>query len=1041
MDENSLWLQLSNEVNIATLKALKEQERMKRDANIEVEIQFGTYLEPDNEEDNGRFISTVSPAAFFRVLNYFKKLTPPTVTEVEDQLYKNERISYNRKTKETEYYDKNRIYSSYEFVYNKNEDRFENESSEAGIKLASEYNMKITVANEYSYQKQSKDFRSSKIRLKKRSSFNFKQQYGGYLDLTIVDETYWDRETQEEKTKIKYEVEFEITEQFDTFRTKIEKFSLLIISLLQDSVIPYTNSEKIKMYKYVGGVLDTNYKNLKFSMLPEARDLRIKDMVYGGIVGNSTTPYCVTHKADGVRKLIVTTPDSIWGFVPGTQDANLIFKFLETDENNIAPFLEGFIFDGELLTKESRKDNHTCRYMFYIFDCLCENKQDIRNKNYMERMELALKFTEYPFIEINSIFVDENESRVSFREFQMKDYKINQVIKFAVKGYLSLVSVEHFFETMRLMFLQQNDLLFKQDGFMFIPLNTCYNPYDEISPLPLSYTDALMFRNAPSIFYRSLLSYPDICKWKPVELRSIDFIVEKKGKQVQLKAIEGNNLKIFDGTQSYPLSNRIDIEHPIVQNLVPNSIVEFYWDAKRQLLTPTRIRTDKPQPNKLQTANIIWKNIFKGIDQETLIGESFQLMREYHNQIKNKLYKDSKDTRNNKVLLDIGTGRGEYINKWSDFDLIFAVEPNPKYQKELLSRLKTSKIDSTKVILIPTKGEDYETITKTIQKRYGEKVSTVSFMLSLSYFYDEARNGIRKTIEDNLDVGGEVLIFTIDGDTVEEVFVPSSGEYEEKTLKFLNADLTYDPNSGNLYIDIPGTIVPKQKERPPKLSELFIEWDNFLPLHISRSDKQPFLNSGEKPFSNMYTSFTMIYLSNSIYEIEIEQIVPYEKIPLEIDGEKDYGPVEDWTHIKNGFYGISVFPSDYFFLSAVLKAIDPEYQNNNNFEFRREYVIKIWKEIYNRLSPSDKQIYQTPWTFNVLKIFADIFGISILYVKDKLSYRFGGMNVNKVVLVDSFLLGRMNERRQLQTLFSPSHTTANLRSGRGMGAGMGENLS
>jgi hypothetical protein len=1010
MEQKPLWHVLADEVNIATMKALNDQKRARRDANIEVEIQFGTYLEPDPNKDEkfGRFISTVSPSAFYRVMAGMKRLTSTyKFTETEDEIMKSERVSYNPKTKETEYLEKIRIYSSYDIFYSQTQRGFVNQSSSAGNTLAQDYNMKITVANEYSYTSESKNFRPITQRTKKRTSFDFRYQYGGYLDLTIVEEKNLEKG---DESKTKYEVEFEITESFDKFKNQIQKLTVIIMSLLQDTVIPYTNTQKNEMYQYVGDLLDIDYRKMKFALLPEARDLRLSDMVYGGVVGNSNTPYCVTHKADGIRKLIVTTNDSIWAFVPGTQDANLIYKFVQTGENTIPPFQEGFIFDGELITKESRnrKDDNPCRYMFYIFDCLVENKQDIRNKNYMERMELALKFTEYPMIEIKTIFVEEGQPLVKFREFQINDTTINRTIKFVVKGFLSLVSVEHFFETMRLMFLQQDDLMFKQDGFMFIPLNTVYNPYDQTVPVPMVYKDQMMYRNAPPIFKRGLINYPDICKWKPVELRSIDFIVEKKGNQIILKALDGNTLRVFEGTKNFPLDERIDGKHSLIQNLPQNTIVEFYWDAKKQLLTPSRLRTDKPAPNKLQTAKIVWNNIFKGIDQETLIGESFQLMRKYHNKIKSKLFRESQTSRNNKVLLDIGSGRGGDINKWRSFDLIFAVEPNKDHQKDLITRLKNSKLDENKVILIPTGGEDYQTITDTIQKRYGEKVSTVSLMLSFSFFYDKIREGLKKTIEDNLERGGDVLVFTIDGDTVEQVFNPTSKEYQEKTLKFLNAQLTYQPKSGILYIDIPGTIVSQQKEKPPSLTQLFAEWQNFLPLHVSRADKESFMNSGEKPFSNMYTSFTWIYLSDVMSNIEIERIVPYAKNEN----------VEDWTLVPNGLYGISVFPSDYFFLSAVVKALDPVYQNNNDLNFRRNYVIDVWNEIQQKLPPTQKQIYNLPWNHNVLQVFANAFQLSIMYIKDKKAYRYISPDPkHKIVIVESYLIGKMNASRLIQSLF------------------------
>jgi hypothetical protein len=115
-------------------------------------------------------------------------------------------------------------------------------------------------------------------------------------------------------------------------------------------------------------------------------------------------------------------------------------------------------------------------------------------------------------------------------------------------------------------------------------------------------------------------------------------------------------------------------------------------------------------------------------------------------------------------------------------------------------------------------------------------------------------------------------------------------------------------------------------------------------------------------------------------------------------------------------YGISVFPSDYLYLSAVLKAIDPEYQNNNNMKFRKTYVVQVWNAIQKTLSVQQRQIYTLPWNINVLQIFSDVFEVSILYVKEQQAYRFGKYP-HKIVIVDSYVIGIMNDRGLLQTKF------------------------
>jgi hypothetical protein len=175
-----------------------------------------------------------------------------------------------------------------------------------------------------------------------------------------------------------YEIELEMNEKdFIRNNSKIQKFCENIYKLLQDSQIPYTNSEKYNMYKYVSNILHIDSGILKYSLLAEARDIKIQDMVYGGIVGNKNTKYVVTHKADGIRRLAVVMPNELWVFMPGLPDANLLYRTDGRDPVHIEN-KDGFILDGELLFDENRKDHSPSKYLYYIFDCLSENNHDIR---------------------------------------------------------------------------------------------------------------------------------------------------------------------------------------------------------------------------------------------------------------------------------------------------------------------------------------------------------------------------------------------------------------------------------------------------------------------------------------------------------------------------------------------------------------------------------------------------------------------------------------------------------------------------------------
>jgi hypothetical protein len=963
-----IWSNLVPEIHRGIEHAYIDQENTRKNAYIEIEIQFGTYIPPKETQKYGKFKSFVSPAAFNRVMTMMKsEVRQFTEETIEDQIDGDERKAINKTTNETTHYDKVKVWSSYVF-FNPKEKKMNSRITTNGKYFAEELNSRVNVSNEYIYRNPSRNFKPNTIRNKHRTSFVFEDI--GKLDLTQATETATETSIDDNDEKksfgTTYEIELELSKKdIDRNISKIQKFCEYIYSLIQDSEIPYTNTEKSNMYKYVSSLLKIDSGILRYNLLAEARDLKLEDMTYGGIVGNPQTQYAVTHKADGIRRLLVFTPTEVWMFMPGLPDANLLYRI---DSHRSCPYKNGFIFDGELLTMENRKDNHSCKYIYYIFDCLCQDKNDIRQiKDYMKRIQHALSFTRTR--------IDSNA--------------LNQTIDIRVKHSKIIPNVDKFFEVMKSMFEDQNLLNYNQDGFMFIPINSEYNPYDENS------------KNIVPIYSRTLKHHPDICKWKPKDMRSIDFLVEIRQttpteKKIILNAIDidpttnERQMRPFVGTDNHPLGDRIDIHHSILENLLDRTIVEFYWDETKNLLTPIRIRDDKVSPNRYFSALNIWKGIFSGIDPETLIGNSFQLMRSYHNQLKLDLYKNTHPSRNHKVLLDIGSGRGGDIKKWSDFELVFAVEPNPSHIKELEKRLEKSAM-MNKVVIIPTGGEDYQKITETIQRKYGERVTTVSLMLSFSFFHGPIRDGLRKTIQQNLEIGGEVLIFTIDGDVVKKVFEDRCAT--DNCLRFLDAQTKYEPETGKLWIDIPSTIVSQQEEIPPKLSELFEDWKNFMPMEMKCANEQPFLNKDEKSFSEMFKSFKMILVDK-----ENEEIISYQNFDD-----------KEW-------YGISIYPSDKFFLSAVLKAVEPEYQNDTRFSFRREYENKTWNEIQKYISDEEKQKYPSLSNENILELLSDIYEVKILYIKDAETKTYG-TNENKIIINGKYIMATKNQDELLQTIF------------------------
>lgn len=365
-------------------------------------------------------------------------------------------------------------------------------------------------------------------------------------------------------------------------------------------------------------------------------------------------------------------------------------------------------------------------------------------------------------------------------QFQLKDVKT--------------LTLDNFFDTMTQMFEEQLTLPYPQDGFIFTPLNL-YNYHSNDLPL----------------FKRRLVDQPDVCKYKPPHLITIDFRVVITDK-IELHVFSNKAKKEvpFKGSKKSPLTNISDEFLPY-----PNLIVESRYDPLCNIMLPVKVRYDKDGPNQLDIAEANWKDINDPILKEDILGQSLELVKKYHNQIKSLLYGlptiyaplDYK-LPVDYTLLDIGGGRGGDIDKWlrSGAAKIFTVEPNNDNLRVLNERLKNVNLNVT---TINTVGEDTVKIVEVVK----QKVDVISLMLSLSFFYaSEAHlDALINTIVHNLKLGGIVIFLTIDG----------------KKLNFVNDEIIIGDASFKKYdrfirVKIPG-IVDKQWEWLVDLGRLTIK--------------------------------------------------------------------------------------------------------------------------------------------------------------------------------------------------------------------------
>lgn len=942
---------ISNNPILSDISSIVNQINLKRNSillnpneSLETELQFGsikTKFIPKTKRTIKNFQVGVTYNEFKNLMSYLKgKVNEKSrkTSLVTDKIYN---LSYQESFRfETEIdsgkqrlIKKDRIYDSYQ------------NGGEAGEDFGEEFGAKIALSKEKSItdpkelnkvQKMIEDskglkfeeIKPNKIRTKNRTSFIIKSFQ---VDLTEVDEVSYDRDEIQYSNQ-SFEVEMEVRKNTN-FPSSNEFYSIFIFLFngMKGTQFPYSQTLKNSVYSNINKILfgDPYKTYLPRSVLTEARDMKVEDLVYGGIVGNkSITPYNVTFKTDGKRYLLAILSSGVWLLMPGTSDLNRISMLYPKEYVNS-------LLDGELVNKsqmtidDSEANNH-----FYIFDCLAVNGESKMNEaNFLNRYTSC----EPVIYALNNFFgilppvpfILDEKKRIQEDEDKFIKPKFMRTL---TKDFYTFNSVQEFYKRMNYMFLKLPDLPYMNDGLIFTPTATVYNPHSE------------------KIESRSRVTTltPDILKWKPETQRSIDLallkIMNDDGtSKLYLQTYDLIDktpvFKTFYGTNKHPINYsmrgsmhtpdiRIDSTNTLINDLPSGTVVEFIWF--NNLLTPYRIRSDKPLPNKASVIEDIWNSIFEGVSEATLKGESFTLMKRYHNVIKRELLNKVAQRPSPKYLLDIGSGEGGDLGKWRGFDKILCIEPNQDHIDKLLMRLESSPIKNI-VKVVKAGGEDTDIIATACKEYFGQKATIISFMLSLSFF-DQKLDKLRDTIHQCLEVGGDLIFLTIDGNLVQQTFNPIANpsfniQVSNKGKQVLNlndAILEYDKETKFLLIDIPNSIVKDQLEKPPFINEILAVIPELLVIEMKRADEQTFLSESEKILTNMYTYGHLKLMDKPTVDSEVEIVQQGDDIVF-----------------------ISLITDELQILHGILKAFNLPYQLNNSIKFRKEMAQQLYSDIFS----------------------------------------------------------------------------------------------
>lgn len=682
--------------------------------------------------------------------------------------------------------------------------------------------------------------------------------------------SYYDGNFRIDVTKVNNdnkEVEIEVLDNTkfdpDAFENKINE------------LYEHMTDDRDEMVKFLNRILlkfpSDDVKRL-YGILSRPRDLLIGDMTKNGLMKN----YTVSVKADGLQKLIVMYNYKAYLFVI-KDSIDESFTFITSYENEN---FNNTVIIGELIKDE----------LYLPFDCLIYQEKDVRNENYLERLQYLTDF------------YDLKLSNINIKQKKIFTYANDE---------------ESFYEAMNMALDTEQKVEYGTDGLIFTPI---YSPYVTIGQkLPAS--------NQKDRF---LGKYPDVCKYKPPEKLTIDFLVKEDG----LYAKEGK----FTGNQRYPFTAKnYQYERKYIDKVVEFSPHQIDKDI---IYKPLQVRVDKPFPNKTKQIMDNWILIHDPITLPTMRGKNVQLMRRYHNQIKTDLLRNISG-----YVIDIGAGAGGVFNKYianKNIKKVLSIEPNVEFGKEFeRRRMNLQKPDQFK--LIEAGGEDNEKIIEAAKnffpESFGENDLNICFHISLSFFWKdkEMLSSLARTIldiEKYYQGEGKVKIvyLTIEGHLLNNLF-----ETQGNTV-ILNNIVLKRINDNQVFIDIKDSVtVHDQIEYLVYLKELWA-LVNYKPLfqYEAINDKASgyILSLPEITYSKL---FVYGIAEKSKEKISIINEIDNREDCLHIDQKRGnrtkYGIQakgdDERLKYKDNYYRIGTLGSKDKIYHSILKLLTKKYRESN----------------------------------------------------------------------------------------------------------------
>ena len=758
--------------------------------------------------------------------------------------------------------DRNAEYTTYRMIETRDGEQTYQKKERKSSKDDKVYNVRFALSTEEDIKKKHipKDYIPF---VRRRTRLTYKAEGKGegiQFDFTIVNEIG------DGAKGTSYEIEMEVDTSENEVEYEIcELYIVFMLKLIQESKILVTNEEQrlISTFFLSPSGFDPS-RNQETDKSDKIKENKPEDLLLPFFEQFGIVQYNVTVKADGLRKMLLIGNDGSMYLIDPKSLA--VTKMDEGDTAIQFQPRRSILVDGEFVMKRKRHkdeknesnridvDRYTVTdfileakyFEFFIFDVLfVQNPKigpDIRKRPFPVRYEQA----QY----IASNFEGEENSSPT-RELHKEQLNIY------VKSFIDIIDGDVF--TAASAALDRTDLRYEQDGLIFTPIN---EPY-----IPMEYQgSALVARSRTK-------------KWKPIEKLTIDFRVKvdgdgnyrlwygvKKGvdprtkKDIYRESIfEGGIIFPWDGKFTRKFTTYTPLGEPIKNKVKEGEIAEFaYINGK---FVPVRIRTDKESPSIKAAADDTWFLINRPVTEDTLRGNTVQLMTLYHNEVKTRLLSM---LRPYTYVCDVGSAQGGDISKWKRGNLLVtAIEPSPEMREELESRLES--MNYTNNVVIINKFFDEDTVAEL------GKYPAITMFNSITFFDPE-------TIFDLLNkvskCNTRLFIIGFDWKLFEEQV--ESRSFEEGPLKYKrdkkNTSLRGGGGQGKIKIKIDNTIVDYEENTFDY--HLFLEQAGKSQWTVEHSiilDQRIVLSNIERLYTRS-TRLIVLSRSSPVIEYEIPEV-------------------------------------------------------------------------------------------------------------------------------------------------------------------------